>query len=223
MVEDIFAQLAAIRQALDEELTNESHTTSRVAIGVAQPLVSKSHEIEAEDGLTKRNALCPCGSGRRFKHCHGQHRTVSHMEERPPPRREITFSTSIEGRSPGVSDQRDADSRESLQVTQNSGEDAPELPEQEVGRRREPEAAPSKRKVSSAMEMIVAGHVKVKNRRALADLLAHRRKVLYELQVVSGISPANVVRTILEEIACIEAGLEELKRPSGTLPENEWT
>jgi hypothetical protein len=23
--------------------------------------------------LTKRNALCPCGSGKRFKHCHGRH------------------------------------------------------------------------------------------------------------------------------------------------------
>ena len=36
------------------------------------------------------------------------------------------------------------------------------------------------------MQMIVAGYVKVRDRRALTDLLAHRRKVLTELQAVSG-------------------------------------
>ncbi|WP_247494563.1 hypothetical protein [Bradyrhizobium sp. 164] len=73
------------------------------------------------------------------------------------------------------------------------------------------------------MEMIVAGYVKVRDRRALADLLAHRRKVLGELQAVSGINPANAVQAVQDEIAIIETGLEELKPPPGSLPENEWS
>lgn len=72
------------------------------------------------------------------------------------------------------------------------------------------------------MELIVAGYVKVRDRRALADLLAHRRKMLGELQDVSGINPANAVQAVQDEIAIIEAGLEELKPPPGSLPENEW-
>ncbi|MET4043980.1 inorganic triphosphatase YgiF [Bradyrhizobium sp. RT6a] len=73
------------------------------------------------------------------------------------------------------------------------------------------------------MELIVAGYVKVRDRRALTDLLAHRRKVLAELQTVSGINPENAVRAIQDELAVIEAGLEELKPPPGSLPENEWS
>ncbi|UPJ40025.1 hypothetical protein IVB40_22135 [Bradyrhizobium sp. 40] len=73
------------------------------------------------------------------------------------------------------------------------------------------------------MELIVASYVKVRDRRALTDLLAHRRKVLAELQAVSGINPENAVRAIQDELAVIEAGLEELKPPPGSLPENEWS
>jgi inorganic triphosphatase YgiF len=58
--------------------------------------------------------------------------------------------------------------------------------------------------------------------RALTDLLAHRRKVLEQLQAVSGINPESAANAIQEELAVIEAGLEELKPPSGSLPENEW-
>jgi hypothetical protein len=76
--------------------------------------------------------------------------------------------------------------------------------------------------LSNAMQMIVAGYVKVRGRRALADLLAHRRKVLAELQAVAGINPASSVAVVQNEIAIIEAGLEELKPPPGSLPENEW-
>ncbi|WP_271554525.1 hypothetical protein [Bradyrhizobium sp. CCBAU 45394] len=46
------------------------------------------------------------------------------------------------------------------------------------------------------MELIVAGYVKVRDRRALTDLLAHRRKVLAELQAVSGINPQSAVKAI---------------------------
>lgn len=77
--------------------------------------------------------------------------------------------------------------------------------------------------MSTAMEMIVAGYVKMRDRRALADLLAHRRKVLAQLQAVSGINPQNAVKAIQEELALIEAGLEEIKPPPGSMPENEWS
>lgn len=76
--------------------------------------------------------------------------------------------------------------------------------------------------MSKAMELIVANYVKVRDRRALTDLLAHRRKVFAELQAVSGINPENAVRAIQEELTLIEAGLEELAPPPGSLPENEW-
>jgi hypothetical protein len=72
------------------------------------------------------------------------------------------------------------------------------------------------------MEMIVDGYVKLKNRVALEDLHAHRRKVLADLQAITEISPANAVETVQDEIAAIEAGLEELRPPPGSLPENEW-
>lgn len=77
--------------------------------------------------------------------------------------------------------------------------------------------------MSKAIELIVASYVKVRDRRALTDLLAHRRKVLAQLQAVSGINPENAVNAIQEELAVIEAGLEELKPPPGSLPENEWS
>jgi hypothetical protein len=76
--------------------------------------------------------------------------------------------------------------------------------------------------LSNAMQMIVAGYVKVRDRRALADLLAQRRKVLTELQAVTGINPASSVAAVQDEIGIIQAGLEELRPPPGSLPENEW-
>lgn len=86
------------------------------------------------------------------------------------------------------------------------------------------ELAPSRRedRVSKAMELIVAGFVKVKDRRTLAELLMHRRKVLADLQAVSGINPESSIRAVRDELAVIEAGLEDLKPPPGTLPENEF-
>ncbi|MET4278498.1 MULTISPECIES: hypothetical protein [unclassified Bradyrhizobium] len=73
------------------------------------------------------------------------------------------------------------------------------------------------------MELIVAGYVRVRDRRALLDLLAHRRKLLAQLEAVSGINPENAAKAIQEELAMIEAGLEEIKAPPGSLPENEWS
>lgn len=47
--------------------------------------------------------------------------------------------------------------------------------------------------------------------------------MLGELHAVSGIDPANAVQAVQDEITTIEAGLEELKPPPGSLPENEWS
>ncbi|MBR1092039.1 hypothetical protein JQ621_31685 [Bradyrhizobium manausense] len=76
--------------------------------------------------------------------------------------------------------------------------------------------------MSRAMELIVAGFVKTRNHRALSDLLTHRRKVLGELQAVTGINPANAVNAVRDEIAIIETGIAELKPPPGSVSENEW-
>jgi len=76
--------------------------------------------------------------------------------------------------------------------------------------------------MSKAIELIVAGYVKVKNRRALSDLLAHRRKMLTDLQAITGIDPQNTLERVRQEIAVIETGLDELKPPLGSLPENDW-
>jgi hypothetical protein len=64
--------------------------------------------------------------------------------------------------------------------------------------------------------------VKVRDRRALTDLFTHRRKVLAQLQAVSGINAASAAKAIEEELELIEAGLEELKPPPGSIPDNEW-
>ncbi|MBR0995221.1 hypothetical protein JQ580_31370 [Bradyrhizobium japonicum] len=76
--------------------------------------------------------------------------------------------------------------------------------------------------MSRAMQQIVDGFVKVNDRRALIDLLAHRRKILGELQEVTGINPTNAIQTIRDELAIIELGFDKLRPPPGSLPENEW-
>lgn len=77
--------------------------------------------------------------------------------------------------------------------------------------------------MSRAMQLIVAGFVAHKDHRALRGLLTHRRKVLAEIQALSNLKVENAVQAIQNELTIIEAGLEQLKPPPGTLPENEWT
>ena len=50
--------------------------------------------------------------------------------------------------------------------------------------------------MSDAMQMIVTGYVRVRDQRALTDLLTHRRKVFSELQAVSGINPASAIELL---------------------------
>ena len=60
--------------------------------------------------------------------------------------------------------------------------------------------------MSKAMELIVAGYVKAKSRRALSDLLSHRQRVLAELEAVTGINPAKAAEAVRDELSIIEAG-----------------
>jgi hypothetical protein len=46
------------------------------------------------------------------------------------------------------------------------------------------------------------------------------RKVRSGQQGVSGINPTNAISVMLAEIAMIETGVDELKPPPGSLPEN---
>lgn len=72
------------------------------------------------------------------------------------------------------------------------------------------------------MKLIVAGYVKMRDRRALEALREARRKVLRGLQSVTGISTANAVEAVQSDLAEIEVGLEKLKPPPGTVPDNDW-
>jgi preprotein translocase subunit SecA len=47
-------------------------TTRLPQMGIPQPTGEELGTDPAEwDGLVSRNAPCPCGSGRKYKHCHG--------------------------------------------------------------------------------------------------------------------------------------------------------
>jgi hypothetical protein len=72
--------------------------------------------------------------------------------------------------------------------------------------------------MSQAIKSIVSGYVKVRNGRALAELLTHRRSMLTEVREISGINAAHSIDTVQSEIEVIEAGLEELKPPARSLP-----
>jgi hypothetical protein len=65
--------------------------------------------------------------------------------------------------------------------------------------------------VSSAMTQIVEGYVKLKDRPALEQLQAHRRKVIETLQAISGpLDAASPIEQNQDELAIIEAGIARL-------------
>jgi len=74
----------------------------------------------------------------------------------------------------------------------------------------------------SSIELIVASHVALKDRRGLEELRAHRRQLLEQLRTVSGIDPIRTIERMEEDIKAIDEGLEQLKPPPGTLPDNDW-
>lgn len=74
----------------------------------------------------------------------------------------------------------------------------------------------------SSIELIVASHVALKDRRGLEELREHRRQLLDRLRTVSGIDPIRTIERMEEDIKAIDEGLEQLKPPPGTLPDNDW-
>lgn len=62
----------------------------------------------------------------------------------------------------------------------------------------------------TSIELIVEGYVRINDRSALVDLLAHRRKVLKQLQSVTGIDPKQTMAQISQDIAVIERTLAAL-------------
>lgn len=62
----------------------------------------------------------------------------------------------------------------------------------------------------------------LKDRRGLEELRAHRRQLLEQLRTVSGIDPIRTIERMEEDIKAIDDGLEQLKPPPGTLPDNDW-
>jgi len=41
-------------------------------LNIPQPSMPQGQPGEVVEAPVSRNALCPCGSGRKYKHCHGQ-------------------------------------------------------------------------------------------------------------------------------------------------------
>jgi len=64
--------------------------------------------------------------------------------------------------------------------------------------------------------------VALKDRRGLEELREHRRRLLEQLRTVSGIDPIRTIERMEEDIKAIDEGLEQLKPPPGTLPDNDW-
>ncbi|MBR0686829.1 hypothetical protein JQ612_02420 [Bradyrhizobium manausense] len=64
--------------------------------------------------------------------------------------------------------------------------------------------------MSLSVELIVEGYVKLKDRDALEDILAHRQDLLRQLVAVTGVDPKQAIAQVNEEITIIEAGLATL-------------
>ena len=66
--------------------------------------------------------------------------------------------------------------------------------------------------MSNAIELIVDGYVRLNDRKSLEDLLAHRQKLLGDLQGRSGFDYSSAIRPLKEEISAIEAGLRDVQQ-----------
>ena len=73
MMQQFLAQQANLRQAADQSETAAADTEERLAAGVVS---AAALGFNADDpstwGNPSRNDPCPCGSGEKFKHCHGR-------------------------------------------------------------------------------------------------------------------------------------------------------
>ena len=70
--------------------------------------------------------------------------------------------------------------------------------------------------MATAIELIVGTYVRLKNRRALEDMLLHRQRLSVDLNSrKSGFDIAGPIRQVDEDITVIKTGLAEL---GGTAP-----
>ncbi len=66
--------------------------------------------------------------------------------------------------------------------------------------------------MENAIERIVETYVRLNNRRALEEMRMHRLRLAVELKSRSGYDFSLPIRSIDEEIAAIDAGLEKLSQ-----------
>jgi hypothetical protein len=67
--------------------------------------------------------------------------------------------------------------------------------------------------MSSAMELIVEGYIRLKDRQSLEDLRMHRRRLAVDLKAKAGFDCRLSIAQIDQDIAVIVAGLQTLSGP----------
>ena len=69
--------------------------------------------------------------------------------------------------------------------------------------------------MSEAMERIGDAYVKLRNRKALEDMKAHRYRLVAEIKSVCGVIDASsLIKQLEEDIAVIDTGLAKLDTPT---------
>ena len=64
--------------------------------------------------------------------------------------------------------------------------------------------------MSRSLELIVEGYVRLNDRDALQDILAHRQDLLRQLVAVTGVDPKQAIAQVSDEITIVETGLATL-------------
>jgi hypothetical protein len=65
--------------------------------------------------------------------------------------------------------------------------------------------------MSEAIERIVSAYVKLKNRKALQDMKAHRHRLVTELKSIDGtLDLSSSIKQLEDDIAVIDGGLVQL-------------
>lgn len=75
--------------------------------------------------------------------------------------------------------------------------------------------------MSAAIDLIVSSYVKLNDRNALQDLIAHRRLALSKLKGIVGYDASSAIGELEQEIAIVETGLSRLDRHVILEPGNE--
>ncbi|HET9396458.1 MAG TPA: SEC-C metal-binding domain-containing protein, partial [Nitrospiraceae bacterium] len=57
----------------DELALAEAGAATLARAGITTPAAERNPNDPATWGKVGRNELCPCGSGKKFKHCHGKY------------------------------------------------------------------------------------------------------------------------------------------------------